>query len=520
MKHLKELMANFYPDEDKFADLSQNHSLVPVVAELPLDGRKSVIGIFEDLFYQCKYAFLLNSGKGKKINARYSFLGGDPFLRLKYQDGNATIWKKGKTFSEKSDPIKSFTAILEEYKSSYFSYLPHFFGGGIGYFSYDLVHYLEPSFGIKKDGLNLPDIHFIFVDEIVAIDHLEKKIKFICLAKTNVKQVDQIYSNLILRLTDRINQYHLSPSKEKSFNNKKKIVIAKEAFQSNVTKKEFEDMVRKVKTYLKEGEIYQANLSQRFEAEFDGDPFILFKCLQNINPSPFSAFLKLDDFFIVSSSPERLVKVYKNRIETRPIAGTRPRGITLNQDKSLSNELLLSEKEKAEHLMLVDLERNDLGRLCKYGSVKVNEFMILERYSHVWHIVSNIKGILKNNINLKAILNACFPGGTITGCPKIRSMEIINEIENISRGLYTGSLGYIGFSGEMDLNIIIRTVLINNGKTYFQVGAGIVADSEPELEFYETFNKAKAMQTAIQNMRNSSKKTEYNYTKFNLIKCN
>jgi anthranilate/para-aminobenzoate synthase component I len=192
----------------------------------------------------------------------------------------------------------------------------------------------------------------------------------------------------------------------------------------------------------------------------------------------------------------------------------------LNQDKSLSNELLLSEKEKAEHLMLVDLERNDLGRLCKYGSVKVNEFMILERYSHVWHIVSNIKGILKNNINLKAILNACFPGGTITGCPKIRSMEIINEIENISRGLYTGSLGYIGFSGEMDLNIIIRTVLINNGKTYFQVGAGIVADSEPELEFYETFNKAEAMQTAIQNMRNSSKNTEYNYNIFNLIKCN
>ena len=501
-------MTYFYPDKDTFADLSQNQSLIPVVAELPLDESKSAIGIFEDLFYKYKYAFLLNSGKGGKMTARYSFLGGDPFLRFKYQDGKATIWKKDKTFSEKSDPFKSFISLFEEYKTSYFSYIPHFFGGGIGYFSYDLVHYLEPSIRIKKDGLTCPDIHFIFVDEIVAIDHFEKKIKFICLAKTNVRQIGQIYSNSILRLRDRLNQYHLSPSKEKIFNSKKTIVLAKEAFQSNVTKKEFEAMVRKAKAYLREGEIYQANLSQRFEAEFDGDPFNLFKCLQKINPSPFSAFLKLDDFFIASSSPERLVKVCKNKIETRPIAGTRPRGITLNQDKLLSNELLLSEKEKAEHLMLVDLERNDLGRLCKYGSVKVNEFMILEKYSHVWHIVSNIKGILKNNINLKTILNACFPGGTITGCPKIRSIEIINEIENISRGLYTGSLGYIGFSGEMDLNIIIRTLLINKGKTYFQVGAGIVADSEPELEFYETFNKAKAMLTAIQSMKNSSQKNK------------
>ena len=505
MKHFKELITNFYPDKNKFYSLAQNQPLVPVVAELPLDETRSAIGIFEDLFYQNKYSFLLDSGRGEKKTARYSFLGGNPFLCFKYQNGKTTVWKDGETLSKQSDPIKSITALFEEYKTAYFSYLPHFFGGGIGYFSYDLAHYLEPLTGkIKRDTLHLPDIHFIFVDEIVAIDHFEKKIKFICLAKTRGKQIGQIYYNSILRLADRINQYDLSSSRGKSFNNRKKIVIEKETLLSNISKKEFEDMVRKAKTYIKEGEIYQANLSRRFEAGFDGDPLILFKDLQKINPSPFSAFLKFDDFFIVSSSPERLVKVYQDRIETRPIAGTRPRGITLNEDKLLSNELLLSEKEKAEHLMLVDLERNDLGKLCKYGSVKVNEFMTLERYSHVWHIVSNITGNLKNNVTLEAILKACFPGGTITGCPKIRSMEIINEIENISRGLYTGSLGYIGFSGEMDLNIIIRTILIKNERAYFHVGAGIVADSEPEQEFYETYNKAEAMLIAIRNMRNFS----------------
>ena len=506
MKHLKGLITNFYPDKDKFVRLAQNHPSVPIVAELSLDEAKSSIGIFQDLFYQCKYSFLLDSGKGGKNTGRYSFLGGTPFLYFKYQNGNATIWKSGKALSLQSDPIKSLTTLLEEYKTSYFSYLNHFFGGGIGYFNYELVHYLDSFAGkIKKNDLHIPDIFFFFVDEIVAIDHFEKKIKFICLAKTSERRIDQIYFNSILRLTNKINQYYSFSRKEKSLNNRKKILPGKEVFQSNVSKKEFEDMVRKAKTYINEGEIYQANLSRRFEGGFDGDPFILFKYLQEINPSPFSAFLKFDDFYIVSSSPERLVKVRKNRIETRPIAGTKPRGLAADQDKKLSNELLLNEKEKAEHLMLVDLERNDLGRLCEYGSVKVNEFMVLEKYSHVWHIVSNVTGKLRNDVKFDSILKACFPGGTITGCPKIRSMEIINEIENNSRGPYTGSLGYIGFSGEMDLNIIIRTILIKSNRAFFQVGAGIVADSKPEQEFFETYDKARAMFTAMQKMSSFSK---------------
>lgn len=500
MKNLEGFIANFYPDKEKFSNLAKNQSLVPIVAELPMDKTKSTFGIFTNLFSRNKYSFLLESGKGEKKISRYSFLGGNPFLCFKSWDQITTIWKAGETSYEPGNPIESFSNLLEEYKTSYFSYIPHFFGGGIGYFSYNLVHYLEGLPEKKKDDLLFPDIHFIFVDELIVIDHFRKKIKFIHLARTNKRKIDQIYNNSILRLSERINQYHLSPCKEENLI-LKETVIAEESFQSNVSKQEFEDMIKKAKAYIKEGEIYQANLSRRFQVGFNENPFILYQHLRKINPSPFSSFLKFDDFYIISSSPERLVKVYKDNIETRPIAGTRPRGFTVSQDKMLSKELLLNKKENAEHLMLVDLERNDLGRLCKYGTVEVTEFMILEKYSHVWHIVSNIKGKLRDGIKLEELLKACFPGGTITGCPKIRSMEIINELENISRGPYTGSLGYIGFSGEMDLNIIIRTILIKNAQAYFQVGAGIVADSDPEKEFFETYNKAEAMLSALQLIR-------------------
>lgn len=501
MKNLKNPIANFYPDKLMFSSLAKTHPSVPIVAELPLDKGKPPAGVFADLFYQYKFSFLLDSGKCKNQFSRYSFLGGNPFLWFKYQNQIVTIRNdKGSNISHIKNPLKSFSKILEDNKTSYFSYLPHFFGGGIGYFGYDLIHYLEPLPRIEKDDLAVPDIYFIFVDELIVIDHIEEKIKFICLPKTEKNRNDRIYDNSILRLIDRINQYHLLPCKEENVN-LKQVKEGENNIKSNLSKKEFEDMVIKAKSYIKDGEIYQANLSRRFQAEFDGDPLILFQYLLKINPSPFSAFLRFDDFYIVSSSPERLLKVHKDRIETRPIAGTRPRGKTTSQDQTLSSELLLNEKENAEHLMLVDLERNDLGRLCQYGSVHVNEFMKLEKYSHVWHIVSNIIGNLRNNIKLEELLKACFPGGTITGCPKIRSMEIINKLENINRGPYTGSLGYIGFSGEIDLNIIIRTLLVKNNRAYFHVGAGIVADSNPEREFFETYNKAEAILIALQNLK-------------------
>jgi anthranilate/para-aminobenzoate synthase component I len=252
-------------------------------------------------------------------------------------------------------------------------------------------------------------------------------------------------------------------------------------------------MVERAKHYIEEGDIYQANVSQRFETTFKGEAFDLYENLRQINPSPFSGYLKLGNLTLVSSSPERLIKIEKGVLETRPIAGTRPRGRTIEEDKHLATELLLNEKEQAEHLMLVDLERNDLGRLCEYGSVQVTEQMFVEQYSHVSHIVSNIRGILKPGVTFKEILTAVFPGGTITGCPKIRCMEIIDELESVARGPYSGSFGYIGFADYLDLNIVIRTIVLKGDKAYFHVGAGIVADSVPANEYQETLDKAAAM---------------------------
>ena len=267
--------------------------------------------------------------------------------------------------------------------------------------------------------------------------------------------------------------------------------------KSNMTKSKFTNMVKRAKEYIREGDIFQANLSQRFEAEFEGDPWEFYKRLNEINPSPFGGYINFDDMSIVSASPERLIKINGKYIETRPIAGTRPRGKSSQNDIALSKELLLNEKERAEHIMLVDLERNDLGRVCKYGTVKVDELMILESYSHVWHIVSKVVGELKDDVKFIDILRACFPGGTITGCPKVRCMEIIEELEPVRRGIYTGSMGYIGYDGRIDLNIIIRSALVKNGKIYFYAGAGIVADSNPEKEYEETLFKAEAIMEAL-----------------------
>ena len=256
-------------------------------------------------------------------------------------------------------------------------------------------------------------------------------------------------------------------------------------------------MVQTAKNYIESGDIYQANLSQRFEIDYEKDPFDLYTRLRRINPAPFSAFLQFNDFAIVSSSPERLIKLDNHSLETRPIAGTRPRGRTPGEDENMSTDLLLNEKEKAEHLMLVDLERNDLGRISCFGTVSVTDMMFLEHYSHVIHIVSNVGGRARNNTTLEEIIRAVFPGGTITGCPKIRCMEIIEELEPSPRGPYSGSLGYIGFNRLMDLSIIIRTVIVHNGKASFHAGAGIVADSDPEKEYMETLSKAEAMKKAL-----------------------
>jgi anthranilate synthase component 1/para-aminobenzoate synthetase component 1 len=330
------------------------------------------------------------------------------------------------------------------------------------------------------------------------VDHLEDTIKIIvCLKRgDSYKRCARHIEEIIERLISKSEDYSYKDNVLVGVG--MTISVGRNGLRSNLTRDEFIRMVRRAKGYIADGDIYQINLSQRLEMDHNGDTLRLYKRLRDINPSPFGGLLRLRDISIVSSSPERLIKVNRDYIETRPIAGTRPRGRNKVEDLYLSTDLLLNEKERAEHLMLVDLERNDLGRICQYGTVEVDDLMSLEGYSHVWHIVSNIHGRLMDSIDLFDILRSCFPGGTITGCPKVRCMEIIDELEPTQRGPYTGSMGYIGYGGDIDMNIIIRTILIKDGRGYISVGAGIVADSDPEREYLETLDKAKAMIGAIQ----------------------
>jgi len=460
-----------FPDKDRFNGLKGNNSFIPVYTSLSLTT-ETPLDIFERLFNASQFSFLFHSGRSGSENSRYSFLG---------TFHNSII--KG---SSNRDLLKQLQSILNNFKSEGIDYLPHFWGGAVGYFSYDIARHFEKIATIAVDDLNIPEIYIGFTDEVIVFDHDEKILKIIiCLKRDDnygygVERLNKLVSAITSRQSPVISHQMTARN-----------------LKSNMTKSKFTNMVKRAKEYIREGDIFQANLSQRFEAEFEGDPWEFYKRLNEINPSPFGGYINFDDMSIVSASPERLIKINGKYIETRPIAGTRPRGKSSQNDIALSKELLLNEKERAEHIMLVDLERNDLGRVCKYGTVKVDELMTLESYSHVWHIVSKVVGELKDDVKFIDILRACFPGGTITGCPKVRCMEIIEELEPVRRGIYTGSMGYIGYDGRIDLNIIIRSALVKNGKIYFYAGAGIVADSNPEKEYEETLFKAEAIMEAL-----------------------
>ncbi len=490
-------MLKIFPDKDRFNRLKENNSFIPVYTSLSLTT-ETPLDIFEKLFIGYPFSFLFHSGRSGSENSRYSFLG---------TFHNSII--KG---SSNRDLLKQLQSVLNNFKSEGIDYLPHFWGGAVGYFSYDVVHLFERLPRTTIDDLHLPEIYIGFTDEVIVFDHLEKILKVIVSLKSDEEYEDGIekLKRLVASVTSHQSPVCRSLSARQSGTGRPVASHKMTArnLKSNMTKSQFTNMVKRVKEYIKEGDIFQANLSQRFEAEFEGDPWEFYKRLNEINPSPFGGYINFDDMSIVSASPERLIKITPSLppfvkggmgglIETRPIAGTRPRGKDSTEDKSLSAELLLNEKERAEHIMLVDLERNDLGRVCKYGTVKVDELMTLESYSHVWHIVSKVVGELKDDVKFIDTLRACFPGGTITGCPKVRCMEIIEELEPVRRGIYTGSMGYIGYDGRVDLNIIIRSALVKGGKIYFNAGAGIVADSDPEREYEETLFKAEAIMQAL-----------------------
>ena len=462
---------------------------------IPLKKEIDYKGCPQDFYKSASGSFLLESCRYNVNTGRFSFVGAEPFLTFKSKRDNISIISKGSQESFRADPVKTLRSLFYKYRSVKLPGINGFTGGAVGYFSYDCRHLFEDLPAAAHDDLGMFDIFLMFVDTLAVFDHVKNKVSII----SNIYP-DEPFEKAYNKAAERIERMESSlrgaPTKPERRSN---LSLSDGVnFHSTFTKDGFEEVVRRAKEHIAAGDIYQANLSQRFCFDIHGiDAFELYKNLSRINPSPFACFMDLGDFKIASSSPERLVKLEGDLVETRPIAGTRPRGKTVSEDASLSCELILSDKERAEHIMLVDLERNDLGRVCRYGSVRVNELMVIEPYSHVMHIVSNVFGRLRPEADRFDLLAAVFPGGTITGCPKIRCMQIIDELEPVARNIYTGSVGYMDFNGDMDLNIAIRTFAIKDGKAYIQVGSGIVADSDPEKEYYETIYKAEALFEAI-----------------------
>ncbi len=477
--------------KEKFVGCCQDGRglIPPLYKEIPYRSPQSVYPLFAG-----SNSFLFESVKGPENIARYSFIGFDPCIILGAKDGIIEIETKSGSSLFHDDPLKKLDELLRNYPHMPVAGLPPFQGGAVGLLSYDFVHYLEKLPKTTLDDLSVPDAHFFIMDRVIAFDHWKRKAWVFVnpgVGRDIGSDPGSIYDeaeSLLEAICTRASSVpwegpdNLRPGASK-------IEVVR-----GMKKEEYMDIVIRAKEYIAAGDIFQANLSQRVSAYIGGrNPWTLYRELCAINPSPFAGFIDFGEYCIVSSSPERLVRVRDGKIETRPIAGTRPRGRDSREDGRMRDELLLNEKERAEHIMLIDLERNDIGKVSEYGSVSVDEFMITEDYSHVIHIVSNVRGTLLRNLTCRDVIKAVFPGGTITGVPKVRCMEIIDELEPVRRGPYTGSMGYISFSGAVDLNIIIRTFVIKDGYAYVQAGAGIVADSDPEREYHETLKKAEAL---------------------------
>ncbi len=451
-------------------------------------------------------SLLFESVKGPHRIARYSFIAFEPYCEYCVRDNVQTlVMADGKSKKPSEHPVSTLRELIASYKQSPDPALPPFQGGAAGLISYDFMHYLERVPSTTTDDLRVPDLHMFLFDRLLAFDHKEQKAwAVICPGARNASSIvtgivtsppKDMYDQAKKELQNILMQATLSPLEPLEANSGNGGVSE---INHDVTQEQYESMVVRAKEYIAAGDIFQANLSLRLSADMGArSPWDLYLALRQINPSPFSGFLDFGDYVIAGSSPERLVMVRGNIAELRPIAGTRPRGHDSVEDERMRSELLLNPKERAEHIMLIDLERNDIGRVCDYGSVEVDELMVTEDYSHVIHIVSNVRGSLAPGKDCLDALKATFPGGTITGVPKVRCMEIIDELESLRRGPYTGSMGYLGFGGSMDINIIIRTFTIRDNKAYVQAGSGIVADSEPTGEYHESLNKAEALIKAL-----------------------
>jgi len=436
---------------------------------------------------------LLESARPHSVTGRYSLIVGEPVRTLTAFGDQVCVQENGRERRLTADPFELLEGLLKSGSAVRVPGLPPFVGGAVGVIGFEAVRLLERLPARAQDDLHLPDLAFLFCDEAIVLDHLERKLWVIALDRSYDAAVSKIN-----RLVDRVRPPRAGRDKQASEAERPAVPPGSVGGPlSTHTRASFEAMVRRAKEFIAAGDIYQTNLSQRFALPLQEAPWDLYRRLTEINPSPFAAYADLGFAQIVSASPERFIRVQRGRIETRPIAGTRPKGLTAVETARLRKELILNEKERAEHLMLVDLERNDLGRVCRYDTVEVDDLMALEEYSHVIHIVSNVRGKLKPGVGFRDLMAATFPGGTISGCPKVRCLEIIDELEPVRRHFYTGSLGYISATGEMDLNLLIRTAVVQGDRVYVQAGAGIVADSDPSREYEETLHKAQALMEAI-----------------------
>ena len=483
-----------WPTATQFKEFHRENKIIPVWTKISM-GDNTPINLYERLGGPQKHSFILESGKGAEKIARFSFVGNNPFLIFHSYNDKITVTSGTSREEYVGNPIDILQDIMGKYPSIVCEELPKFPGGAIGYFSYDLVRFIEKMPQTAVDELLIPEMYLMFVDWVYIFDHLEQQLYLVVNSMPGY-DVEESYQRVCKKLEEMKQLINKSWKPYETELKTKK--IKKRLFKANFIEEEFAHVVSNAKEYIAAGDIFQVNLSVRLYRELHVSPYLVYKFLREINPSPYGCYLNLDQLELISCSPELLVKKTGDLVETRPIAGTRKRGKDKEEDMALTKELLSCAKENAEHIMLVDLERNDLGRVCVYGSVQVDELMVTEEYSHVIHIVSNVKGQLRPDKDCFDLIRATFPGGTITGAPKVRCMEIIEELEGVRRGVYTGSIGWLSFTGDMELNIAIRTILVKDKVAYVQAGAGIVADSNPYKEYQESLKKAEAMIKAIE----------------------
>jgi anthranilate synthase component 1 len=492
-----------YPDFATFSRLASDVHLVPVYRRLIADSLTPVSAFH--LLDSGACACLFESVVGGEKVGRYSFLAADPFLQVEARGNAMSVTDSGKSEEfDAADPLAELKARVEQFRAARLPELPPFTSGAVGYAGYDVVRYSERLPNAPHDDRHLPDLSFAFYDRMVVFDNITKTITVVAMARvdrvadaTGRRDLEAAYADAQRRVDDTVAQL----SRHSGDLAPVDIDLAGDpeiSYRSNFEQGEFEDAVRKCVDYIRAGDIFQVVISQRLELEVRSPPFEIYRTLRVVNPSPFMFYLRTPSVTLVGSSPEVMVRVVDGRVTVRPLAGTRRRGKTEEDDRRLAEELLADPKERAEHVMLVDLGRNDVGRVAKYRTVELSDVMVIERYSHVMHITSNVSGQLAEGKDCFDALRSCLPAGTVSGAPKVRAMQIIDELEPHRRGPYAGAVGYVDFAGNMDTCIALRTIVVQGNKAYVQAGAGIVADSDPTSEYQETLNKARGLLKAIE----------------------